>query len=94
VKLPIVAVWYASTPATTSSYPWKRNAYGPVNSPSYGVVAYSTSRTKGTDAVAGVVALSVTVAVKLLAPGAVGVPEITPLDFSVIPGGSAPAVSE
>jgi len=36
----------------------------------------------------------VTVAVKLDAPGCVGVPEITPFDWSVMPGGSEPAVTE
>jgi hypothetical protein len=46
----------------------------------------------GSDAVADT--LSVTVAVKLVAPGWVGVPEIKPSDCRVIPGGRDPAVRE
>jgi hypothetical protein len=56
------------------------------------VAGYTTNNTNGSEAVCGVASLSVAVTVKLLAPTAVGVPEITPDEERVSPAGKPPEV--
>ena len=55
-------------------------------------MGYTTSITRGRLAVWGVVSVSVTVTVKLVAPTAVGVPLIVPVEERLNPGGRLPAV--